>query len=565
MKIFATDVHPGSLDFAGRGLYSSDSIGRLTPRRLDRYFDRQGPSYQVMQEIREMVVFARHNVMRDAPFTRVDLISCRNMLIYFQPVAQRKVLGLFHFALKRHGILFLGPSETAGALADDFETLDAHWRIYLKQRDLRPGSHVDLSRPTLRREVIAAQAPKTPTPLGEMIGVYDALLDEHMPPSLLINERREVLHTFGGAGRFIRVKDGRPSLDVLDMVDSDLKMILTGAIQRARKERSPIVYTGLRLHIDGADRVYRVTVKPAASPRVPTTHLVVVLEECEPAASAEKRETEIDIGEVSRAQLHTLEAELRYTKESLQATIEELETSNEELQASNEELQATNEELQSTNEELQSVNEELYTVNAEYQKKIAQLTELTNDVDALLLSTDVGTIFLDQELAIRKFTPRMAETFNLLPQDVGRPIGGFTNTLHHPTLMADLREVLATSKRLEHEVRDAAGAWYFLRILPYRVRGATEGVVLTLIDIRSLKLAEDALFRERHLLDSLMQSVPDAIYFKDAEGLFVRVQRCDGSAARRRVTGRCRRQARRRPPRRPRNGVRRLRRSRATR
>ncbi|HLM73660.1 MAG TPA: PAS domain-containing protein, partial [Polyangiaceae bacterium] len=228
-------------------------------------------------------------------------------------------------------------------------------------------------------------------------------------------------------------------------------------------------------------------------------------------------------------ELRSLEAELRRTKESLQATIEELETSNEELQAANEELLASNEELQSTNEELQSVNEELYTVNSEYQRKISELTQLTNDMDNLLASIEVGTVFLDEQLCIRKFTPLVAEAFSLLPQDIGRPISGFSTNLNHPRLMDDLLEVLRTERPIEREVCDRLGKWFFLRILPYRARGSACGVVLTLIDINGLKAAEDAVFHERYLLNSLMDSVPDSIYFKDTAGRFVRINKATAS------------------------------------
>ncbi len=528
VKIFATDVHSDSLEFAARGLYSGESIGRVSAARLERHFDKHGESYQVSSELRQLLVFARHNVMRDAPFTRVDLVSCRNLLIYLQPVAQRRVLGLFHFALKRQGILFLGPSENASALADDFESVDAHWRIYRKERDLRPGQDTRIPTPRspeLRAVPGMGTLGGTSYSLSQTIGIYDALLDEHMPPSLLVNERRELVHAFGGAGKFIKMKDGRPSLDVLDMVDPDLKVALAGALQRAAKDGKSVVFRGLKLVIDGEERTWKLTVRPVSGKRMHLTHVLVTIEPTEQAVVVPPAPHELEMAEVSRNQLSALDAELRYTKESLQATIEELETSNEELQSTNEEMLAANEELQSTNEELQSVNEELYTVNGEYQKKIGQLTELTNDMDNLLQSTDVGTVFLDRELCIRKFTPRVAEVFNLLPQDVGRPIAGFSNTLRHPGLADDLRTVLRTSEAIEREVCDAQGDWFFLRILPYRASNVVDGVVLTLIDIHTLKAAEDALFRERHLLDSLMESVPDAIYFVDAKRQFIRLNR----------------------------------------
>ncbi|NUP08094.1 MAG: response regulator [Polyangiaceae bacterium] len=525
LKIFATDVHQGSLDFASRGLYAEDSFSRMSPARLERYFERQGGMAQVSSELRQAIVFARHNVIREAPFTRLDLVSCRNLLIYLQPLAQKRAIGLFHFALKHRGILFLGPSESTGALADDFETLNQHWRIYRKHREHRvaPETRMILPRRDDLRVSVTTLAGGQYS-LAQTMNIYDSLLEEHMPPSLLVDERRTLIHTFGGAARFTRIRDGRPSLDVLDVVDPDLRAPLGGALQRATKDSGPVVYRGVNLQIDGEPALFKLTVRRFVSKNAAAPHFLVQLERTNQAPKPPSSETQIDLDEISRERVENLELELRYTKETLQATIEEVETSNEELQAANEELTAANEELQSTNEELQSVNEELYTVNAEYQKKIAQLTELTNDMDNLLQSTEIGTIFLDQELCIRKFTPRMHSIFNLLPQDVGRSLASFRNTLNDGDLMVDIASCQRSGRVIEREIRDPAGNWFFLRILPYRTgAGAAQGVVLTLVDINSLKLAENALFRERYLLESLMNSVPDAIYFKDAKGRFVRV------------------------------------------
>jgi len=526
LKVLATDVHRGSLDFASRGLYTKDRVAHVRPDLLERYFDQRGPNYQVSPDLRQFVVFAPHNVVRDAPFTRIDLVSCRNLLIYLQPLAQKKVLNLLHFALKRQGVLFLGPSENAGTLADDFDTVDTHWRIYRKRRDLRLPNDTRIATP--RQRGLSGQHDLSTAAgysLSQVVAVYDALLDEHIPPSLLVNERRELVHSFAGANRFLKIKEGRPSLDVLEMMAPDLKLAVSGALQRALKDGSDVVYNSLRLRFGDDERLHRLTVRPILAPGVPLNHLLVTIEAVDHAPLAPRLESELNLSQLSQDQLGSLEAELRRTKENLQATIEELETSNEELQAANEELLASNEELQSTNEELQSVNEELYTVNAEYQKKITELTELTNDMDNLLASIQVGTIFLDRELCIRKFTPLIAEAFNLLPHDIGRPIAGFSNNLLQPRLMEELSHVLKSAKSVEHELRDRKGNWFFLRILPYRIRGTVDGVVLTLIDIGALKAAEDAVFRERYLLDSLMDSVPDSIYFKDGTSRFVRVNR----------------------------------------
>jgi two-component system CheB/CheR fusion protein len=528
IKIFASDVHRGSIEIATRATYEEEALRNVSPARLERYFIRRGRTYQIVPELRQLIVFAPHNVIRDAPFTRVDLVSCRNLLIYLQPPIQQKVLSLFHFALNRGGVLMLGPSESPGALLPDFEAIDRHWRIYRKYSDARlPIDPRQRLRTTVEPRIATPpQLPFARHSLSQLLGTYDALLDEHMPPGLLVTERGELIHAFAGASRFLKHRDGRQALDVFDLVDNELKMILVGGLKRATKERGGIVFKGVRIETEsGIDR-YKVTLRQIRGKTTGLSHVLIAFEPSAGVAPAEPTsEREIDLGDVSRYQIAALGAELAHTKENLQAAIEELETSNEELQAANEELLASNEELQSTNEELQSVNEELYTVNAEYQRKIAELVELSNDMDNLLASTDIGMIFLDRQLKVRKFTQQIGNTFNLLQQDVGRSLETFTHNIAHPELMDDLRRVLTSGERVERAIEDRQGGAYFMRILPYRAKGAVEGVVLTLIDVSSLKAAEDALFHERYLLDSLLFGVPDSIYFKDQRGRFIRANR----------------------------------------
>ncbi len=502
VKIFATDVHRASLDYAGAGVYSEEALADVAPERLARYFDKKRDGYHVVQDLRQMIVFATHNVICDAPFTKLDLITCRNLLIYFQPRAQRKALSLFHFGLKTGGWLFLGPSETPGELLDELDVIDGHWKIYRKSREVRLPSDMELPMgKTLlpaRHTYNPATVSPTAQPDAALVGAYDAMLDRYMPPGLLINEKRELLHAFGGAERFLKMKSGRPTNDVLNMFDRELRNAVTGAVQRVLRDQSSVSYTGVRLDEESDERKLRVTVEPIANPHSPIAQLLIRIEEIElpsvETGAAAGEPVDEDMRQMSADRIDLLEGELRYSKENLQATIEELETSNEEMQATNEELVAANEELQSTNEELQSVNEELYTVNAEYQKKIGELSELTSDMDNLLDSTEVGTIFLDRELAIRKFTPQIGQEFHLLPQDLGRPINSFAHNIKHPDLLNDLKAVVKNERPREREVQDRQGKWLYLRILPYRTKTKkVDGVVLTLIDITPVKQAQQQL------------------------------------------------------------------------
>ena len=531
VKIFATDVHRGSIELATRALYAEDAVAGVSPERLARHFVRRGQSYQVSPEIRQMVVFAVHNVIKDAPFTRVHFVSCRNMLIYLQPAVQQKVLGLFRFALALGGVLFLGPSESPGALTFDFETLDKHWRIYKKTSESRMPAEPQArlagkpsrssSAALVRAPVPAKLAVELSSPRDsviQLLGVYDALLAEVMPPSILLNAAGELVHVFGGASKFMRVRDGRQGLGLVDLVDGELKTVLSGGLKRALKVASPLSYRGVNVQDGDASGRYEITIRPLRAGSQTALHFLVSFQRSAPDAPASSAP---DGAEDSSQRVKALEAELRDARESLHSASKELESSNEELQSTNEELLASNEELQSTNEELQSVNEELYSVNAEYQRKISDLTELANDMENLLASTDIGTVFLDSQLRIRNFTSRAADVFHLLPHDIGRPIQNLSQSVEYPELAADFRRVLDSGVPVEKELHDEGRA-FFARILPYRAKGSIDGAVLTLIDVTGLKVAEDALFHERYLLNSLLSSVPDAIYFKDRHARFIR-------------------------------------------
>jgi two-component system CheB/CheR fusion protein len=525
-KIFATDVHQASLDFASAGFYSQESLQGMSDERKARFFVPHPGGYQVSAELRKTIVFAPHNVVKDAPFTKLDLVCCRNLLIYFQPAAQKKAISLFHFALKASGIMFLGPSETAGELADEFETIDGHWKIFRKRRDVRLPSdlRLPLSSGLPRFRAVAGAGTTLDVrglPDAQLMRAYDALLTKYVPPSLLVNERRELVHSFSGAGRFLSHPDGRPSQDVLELVQKDLKLPLAGALQRAAKERDSVKYGRLPMASLPEGEQLMLSVSPVTIPSSGETFFLVSFEAEFKKPSPVEQDGKFDFDDASRERLADVEDELRYAKENLQATIEELETTNEELQATNEELVASNEELQSTNEELHSVNEELYTVNAEHQRKITELTELTDDMDNLLRSTDIGTIFLDRQLRIRKFTPQIYQIFQIMPQDVGRSIEAFSPTIRHDTLVRDVQQVAETGMPFEKDVRDRRGKWFLLRILPYRSRGQIDGVVITLIDVEGLKQTEAELRR----MSKVFMDAADPILIEDLSGRIIEANR----------------------------------------
>ena len=521
-KIFATDVHQASLDFASSGVYSEESLTDVSPDRLKRFFTRKNNGFQVSADLRQMIVFAQHNIIKDAPFTKLDLVTCRNLLIYLQPNVQKKAISLFHFGLKTGGTLFLGPSEGVGDLEDEFTPVDRHWKIYRKRRDKKLPA--DMRLPVSGGTSLRVTRPQSIAPRGALADdlghSYDQLLERYVPSGVLIDDQREIIHLFGDAGKYLHFKTGRASTDILELCDGDVRTAIGGAIQRASKERTTAAYSGVSISTDEGVKQVKLSVQPLLDRSSQLAHLLVTFEDLQPA-QLETDFEEIDLGEVSRERIALLETELRHSKENLQATVEELETSNEELHATNEELVASNEELQSTNEELHSVNEELYTVNAEYQRKIAELTELTDDMDNLFSSTDIGVLFLDKDLNIRKFTPRIAESFNILEQDIGRSFESFTNNIDHPDLMKDVRWTVKSGRAFEKKVQDRNSHWYLLRILPYRSNAEIEGVILTLVDIQSLRKAEAQLERKDQQLQGILDNSPAFIFIKDLEGRYV--------------------------------------------
>lgn len=509
IKIFATDVHQDSLARASAGIFPETCMANLSADRLQKYFTRKNNRFYVTHELRQLVIFAPHNLVKDPPFTKIDFISCRNLLIYLQPQTQRKVLSFFHFALRTGGTLLLGPSETTGDLSDEFDTIDSRWKLYSKRRDVRLPEVAKL--PLAMNTPVRGGPAVAVRPDTTMRRVFESVLAKVAPPGMLLNEHRELVHVFGDAGRYLKVPGGEATVDVLRMVDGELRLAISSASHRALKTGETVVYRGVAVETNSGPENLRATFEPIHDAKANMDFVLVTFEESKahaaPATFVET--TEFDARGESIERIGQLERELLYTKEHLQSTIEELETSNEELQSTNEELVAANEELQSTNEELHSVNEELYTVNAEHQRKIQELTQLTDDMDNLLRSTEIGTVFVDLELKIRKFTPAIADAINLMPQDLGRPIEHISNNLSlaGSQLLSLVRKVVAAGNPIEQETKTRDGKSYLLRIFPYRTeRREVEGAVLSLVDISSVKRVEAQLREADQRLNLALKS-----------------------------------------------------------
>ena len=514
VRVFATDVHRGSLGVGSRGVYTQDQLTHVTPQRLERYFVPTDDAYQVSPQLRNSVVFVQHNMVRDAPFTRIDLVLCRNVLIYLEPSAQKRALSFFHFALKSDAVLCLGSSESLGDWGEEFTTIDEPNRIYRKRRDIKAPASLTFASPVRPRVDF-------PTPMADRIAsssdkiklmeAYDALLNEYAPPSLLVAPDGRLLHAFPGVEPFLLPPAGRLTSNVLDFVRPEFRATLAASIRRVKDRRESVAFGGVTCTLDGEPTSCRVACSLLRS-RTENEHLLISFTVEKPILPSEPVET-IDARGVFGDEFVALERELQESRNNLQAMIEQLQSTNEELQAANEQLIASNEELQSTNEELHSVNEELYTVNAEHSRKISELTELTNDMDNLLASTSVHTIFLDGDLRIRRFTPGIAATFNLISQDLGRRIDSFAYNLVECDLAREIRQVLATSQPVEREVRDRDDHWYLMRILPYMCEGDVAGIVLTLVEITSLKDAERRLAEVsdivEHCDDAITRLSPD--------------------------------------------------------
>ena len=540
IQVFATDIDSQAITQARSGLYSSSVVADLAPDRLSRFFsaEAEGSAYRIHKNIRDMLVFSEQDVIRDPPFSKLDLISCRNLLIYMGPDLQKKLIPLFYYALNPGGFLFLGTSETVGDFGHLFAVQDRKMKIFQRKDTLQGASRVGLGSflppltamdtAPLPRAAASRMIDQGRTPLREV--TEHALLQQLVPAGALINSNGDILYIHGRTGMYLEPAEGEVGVyNILKMAREGLRHELELALHKVALGTEVIRCPGLRVKTNGTYTVVNLTVRqvavdPAAIPSGPL-YLVLLEEdtagEQHPSPQSElvmpiERSADAD----AELRVAALQQELRAKEEYLQTTNEELKSSNEEMQSINEELQSTNEELETSKEELQSVNEELATVNAELQSKVSDLTRANNDMNNLLAGTGIGTIFVDHGLRILRFTPAATKIINLIQGDIGRPVGHIvSNLVGYDALLADIQVVLDTLVPKEVEVHSQAGMWYTMRILPYRtLENVIEGAVITFTDITESRQMKEALGEvHSHLAQAIAATVREPLLVLDGE------------------------------------------------
>jgi two-component system CheB/CheR fusion protein len=547
VQVFATDIDSQAITTARAGLYPASIATDISPERLARFFavEPDDKAYRIHKGIRDMLVFSEQDVIRDPPFSKLDLISCRNLLIYMGGDLQKKLIPLFHYALNPDGFLFLGTSESVGEFGNLFVTLDRKLKLYQNKKDIQGAQRPILGRfmPPMTAVDVAFPRSAAKTAGAGKLSVRDltekTLLEQVAPAAALVNDQGDILYLHGRTGLFLEPTPGETGINnILKMAREGLQRILTTALHKAASRKEIVRHSGLRVKTNGDMTTVNLTIRPvatgpAATPESPM--YLVILEEATPiepklaqqaAASGGSPPTDTDL------RISTLKQELQAKEEYLQTTNEELETSNEELKSTNEEMQSVNEEMQSTNEELetskeelQSVNEELATVNAELQTKVADLSRANNDMNNLLAGTGIGTIFVDHQLNIMHFTPATTRIMNLITSDRGRPVGHIVSNLKgYDRLLKDIQEVLNTLIPKEVEVQILTGAWYTMHIMPYRtLDNVIEGAVITFVDITERKKIQEKFEKanEQLRLAVVVRDAYDAITVQDLDGRII--------------------------------------------
>lgn len=523
IQIYATDIDKDAIDFARQGVYPANIAADVSQERLQRFFTKEDDRYRIKKEIRDMIIFAPQNILIDPPFTKLDLLSCRNLLIYLNAEAQKKLLPLFHYSLNPGGFLFLGSSESIGGFTDLFAPLDNKWKIF-NRRETPVSRNVLIEFPTTRLPFEVRTDKIVSTPKEFDASVTDTaqaiILQTIAPPVVLINDKGDILYLTRKTGKYLEPPVGKANLNIYAMAREGLRLELGILIRKAIAEKTKATMKDLRVKTNGSEQVVNLTVCPFDEPEAMRGLMMVLFEDVQmPAEEAQPSKKKSRSASRLEAINSDLERELQATKEHLQIVVEEMETSQEELKSTNEELQSTNEELQSTNEEmitskeeLQSLNEELTTLNAELQSKNEELSEANNDMKNLFDSMQIPTIFLDNDLKIKRFTPYATNIANLIQSDVGRPITDIVSKLKYEDLVKDVKDVLQTLVFKETQVQTENGAWYLMRIIPYRTaNNVIDGVVITFSDITELKKVQGQMAERTEFAEGIIRTVREPL------------------------------------------------------
>ena len=512
IQIFASDLGKSALDFARAGYYPEAIAVDLNAERLARFFIQENSHYRVRPEIRDTILFTQHNLLQDPPFSKLDLIICRNLLIYIQRELQEKVFETFSYALRPGGYLFLGNAESADGASNLFDTVDKRQRLYQRRAQSHPISRLPalplLSRRAARPLSSSASVGTVQTPQEE----HQLLLETSAPPSILVDRDYHLLHLSETAGRYLLSPGGQPTTDLLKVVRPELQIDLRAALFRAFEEGKSSFTPPVPVQFNGAPHLVYLFVRPRPQAGGAVRALVLFLEDERPVTPAPLPSS------ATTETVHQLASELRHTQERLQGareayetTVEELRAANEELQSTNEEYKSTLEELETSKEELQSINEELQTINQELKSKVDEVTQAHDDLQNLFGATNIATLFLDRQLQVKRYTPRAADLFNLMPPDRGRPIAHLRANLHYPQLEADAQQVLQSLVPTEREVTSQAGRWYLGQVRPYRTMDdRIDGVAISFVDITAIKQTAEALRNSEARFRSALGAMLDA-------------------------------------------------------
>ncbi len=505
VRIFATDIDEDSIARARSGIFSAETVESLDERRLKDFFEKAGSNYKVSKPIRDMIIFARHDLIKDPPFDKIDLVICRNFLIYLDREMQERIIPLFFHVLKPGGTLFLGTAETLGGFSDLFHPLDKKWKIFTrKEISRRVNIEFPVAVPKAR---IPGHGQERKCCEGESLRslAEKTIMERYFPLFVVINEKKEVTYYSAGMGRFIDHPEGEPTQDITKIVRKELRPILRATIHKAFSSQEAVSCNGLKIRSGSREEMINLLVEPLTSPPSAKGLALVIFEPAGIISGSDmsigEKQNTTSTGEMTKdAIIRQLEEQLRLANEQLQSTVENLESSNEELKSSNEELMSMNEEFQSANEELetskeelQTLNDELGRVNTELEKKVAELGHANNDMMNLMFSSETATIFLDRKMRIKNFTPSITGILNVIMSDIGRPFSHLSGKIDYPGIDLDAEKVLRDLVPVEHEVKTIdGGKKYLSRFLPYRtMEGNVEGVVLTFFDITELRLMEE--------------------------------------------------------------------------